>query len=156
MIALPCSVSSARARSSMTTASVKLAASDGERMRPRLRATCISELGLGKTLPVGLHLQSGHRSLTSLKRQAKKAGQQLTLEQMMMDEVELVTAESIGLCSPGHALIRHFFLAVHEARVPYQMSWRQQNAPMSIGSVDATSSRDVPAWPHHEHRMSAL
>jgi len=73
--------------------------------------------------------------------QARQAGTQLTLEQMMMDEVELVTAESVGLCAPGEALIRHFFLSVHQARAPYQLSWRQQNVPMTIGSVDATYKR---------------
>ena len=73
--------------------------------------------------------------------QARQAGTQLTLEQMTMDEVELVTAESVGLCAPGEALIRHFFLSVHQARAPYQLSWRQQNVPMTIGSVDATYKR---------------
>ena len=73
--------------------------------------------------------------------QARQAGTQLTLEQMTMDEVELVTAESVGICAPGEALIRHFFLSVHQARAPYQLSWRQQNVPMTIGSVDATYKR---------------
>jgi hypothetical protein len=106
-----------------------------------------------KTNPTALaeeFLEDKHEALSSLQAQiygmhvwaqARQVGQQLTLEQMMMDSVELVTAESVGLCSPGHALIRHFFLAVHEARAPYQLSWRQQNVPMTIGSVDATFKR---------------
>ena len=106
-----------------------------------------------KTNPTALaeeFLEDKHEALSSLQAQvygmhvwaqAKQAGQQLTLEQMMMDEPELVTAESIGLCSPGQALIRHFFLAVQNARAPYQLSWRQQNVPMTIGSVDATFKR---------------
>ena len=73
--------------------------------------------------------------------QARSAGQQLTLEQMMMDDVELITAESVGICAPGEALIRHFFLAVHEATSAYKLSWRQQNVPMSVGTVDATFKR---------------
>ena len=73
--------------------------------------------------------------------QARSAGQQLTLEQMMMDDVELITAESVGICAPGEALIRHFFLAVHEATSAYKLSWRQQNVPMSVGAVDATFKR---------------
>ena len=106
-----------------------------------------------KTNPTALaeeFLEDKHEALSLLQAQVygmhvwaqtRQAGQQLTLEQMMMDEADLVTAESVGLCSPGQALIRHFFLAVHEARAPYQLSWRQQNVPMTVGSVDATFKR---------------
>ena len=78
-----------------------------------------------------MHAWANHRS----------AGQQLTMKQMAMGDVDFVTAESVALCSPGEALIRHFFLSVHEARSPYQLSFRQQNVPMSIGAVDATFKR---------------
>jgi len=51
----------------------------------------------------GMHAWANHRS----------AGQQLTMKQMAMGDVDFVTAESVALCSPGEALIRHFFLSVH-------------------------------------------
>ena len=42
----------------------------------------------------------------------ERSGQQLTLDQMSVHKVDLPTESSIGLCAPGDALVRHFFLEV--------------------------------------------
>jgi len=72
----------------------------------------------------------------------RKPGQQ-TIEQVIvaMDNAEVVTAESVGMCAPGEALIRHFFREAHKASNDYKLSWRQQNVPMTVGAVDATFKR---------------
>ena len=36
----------------------------------------------------------------------------MTLDQMSVHKVDLPTESSIGLCAPGDALVRHFFLEV--------------------------------------------
>ena len=71
----------------------------------------------------------------------RKPGEQLTLDRLSMHDAEIPTAKSLGVCAPGHALIRHFFLDVQEARDNYQLSWRQQNVVARVGSVDATFKR---------------
>ena len=68
-------------------------------------------------------------------------GQQLTLDAMWMGELTEFTRASVGLCSPGHKLIRHFFLAVYNVGKEYKLSWRQQNVPVNVGAVDATMKR---------------
>jgi hypothetical protein len=71
----------------------------------------------------------------------RTAGAQLTLDQMRYHQVDAPTAQSIGLCAPGKKLISHFFVNVEAAKETYQLSWRQQNVPVRIGSVDATFKR---------------
>jgi hypothetical protein len=80
----------------------------------------------------GMHLWAIERS----------SGQQLTLDQLwrMGDFVEFTRAD-VGLCSPGHKLLRHFFFADYNASIEYKFSWRQQNVPITIGAVDATMKR---------------
>ena len=60
---------------------------------------------------------------------------------MCVHKVEVPTESSVALCSPGDALLRHFFLEVQEGVSEYQLSWRQQNVPMRIGSIDASMKR---------------
>ena len=60
-----------------------------------------------------------------------------TLNGMFMGKVVDITAESIGIAFPGDALIRHFFMDFAEATEKYKISYRQQNIPMKIGSIDA-------------------
>ena len=71
----------------------------------------------------------------------RPAGSQMTLMRMSIHDCAVPTEQSIALCAPGHALIRRFFLDVSMAKQPYQLSWRQQNVPMRIGSIDATFKR---------------
>ena len=71
----------------------------------------------------------------------RRPGAQLTLTQMAMGEYKFSTDEDVGLCSAGHALIRHFFQQVTAGAADYQLSWRQQNVPMTIGAVDAHMKR---------------
>ena len=47
----------------------------------------------------------------------RQPGQQLTLTQLGMATVVEVTAKLLGLCSPGSALIRRFFLAEYDATI---------------------------------------
>ena len=68
-------------------------------------------------------------------------GAQPTIDQFCMKEVVQITAETFGLCFPGHALIRHFMLTITDATSRFKESWRQQNVPCIIGSVDATYKR---------------
>ena len=70
--------------------------------------------------------------------QRRNAGQQMTLRGSWVRDPVLVTAKSVGICAPGEALIRHFFLEAANATKPYKLSWRQQNVPMTVGAVDAT------------------
>ena len=76
-------------------------------------------------------LEDKYEALTSLQAavygmhvwaQRRKPGQQ-TIDRMMMDEVDLVTGESVGICAPGHAMIRHFFLAVTDKTYLFKLSW---------------------------------
>ena len=69
------------------------------------------------------------------------SGEQLTMEAMLRGRLEILTPEGVGLCSPGDALIRHFFDAVATNQTLYQLSWRQQNVPVSIAAVDASYKR---------------
>ena len=71
----------------------------------------------------------------------RRPGQQLTLDQLFMGELTEFSRASVGLCSPGHQLLRHFYLAVDAASSVYKLSWRQQNVPVAIASVDATFKR---------------
>jgi len=71
----------------------------------------------------------------------RSAGQQLTIERMRVHRVEIPTESSIALCAPGDALLRHFFLEVQEGLSEYQLSWRTQNVPMRVGSIDASMKR---------------
>ena len=71
----------------------------------------------------------------------RTAGQQLTLEQCFIGEYTEVTPASVGLCAPGDALIRHFFLAVSDSESSYKLSWRQQNVGVTVGAIDATMKR---------------
>ena len=80
----------------------------------------------------GMHLWSKERG-------ARK--QQLTLDDWRMGAFVEFSRSSVGFCAPGHALIRHFFLAVYHAGADYKLSWRQQNVPVNIGAVDATMKR---------------
>ena len=45
-----------------------------------------------------------------------------------------ITAQNVGLCSVGHAVIRHFFIEVQEMSQDFMFSWRQQNVPMEVGA----------------------
>ena len=49
----------------------------------------------------------------------RQAGQQLILDQMWMGKFHEFTRASIGFCSAGHWLIRHFFLAVSNLELEY-------------------------------------
>ena len=80
---------------------------------------------------IGMHAWSKER----------RSGQQLTLEQLCMPAYENVTHESVALCAPGHALIRHFYLAVSDAEASYKFSWRQQNVGVTVAAVDASLKR---------------
>ena len=72
----------------------------------------------------------------------RKPSQQLTLDQLAMGEIVDVTGKLVGLCSPGRALISHFFLSEYDATADFKFSWRQQNVPARIIAVDATYKRD--------------
>ena len=65
------------------------------------------------------------------------------MRQMTMAKAEAVTitAQSVGLCSCGHSLIRHFFVEMEEGSQDFMFSWRQQNVPMEVGAIDATYKR---------------
>ena len=39
----------------------------------------------------------------------RQAGAQLTLDQLWLAPFAVPTAKSVGLCAPGHALVRHLF-----------------------------------------------
>ena len=80
---------------------------------------------------IGMHLWARERP----------SGHQLTLEQLFMAPYVELTHESVGLCAPGHALIRHLFLAVSAAEAAYKLSWRQQNVGVTVGAVDASMKR---------------
>ena len=71
----------------------------------------------------------------------RRAGSQLTLEQLSMGKLHLFSEEELGVCSAGHALIRHFFQEIKAGAADYQLSWRQQNVPMVVGSIDAHMKR---------------
>ena len=72
---------------------------------------------------------------------ARSTGQQLTIQQCYIGEYHEVTHASAGLCAPGEALIRHFFLSVSAAESNYKLSWRQQNVGATVGALDATMKR---------------
>ena len=71
----------------------------------------------------------------------RQAGAQLTLDQLWLAPLAVPTAKSVGLCAPGHALVRHLFLAVSKAEEQYKFSWRQQNVGVTIAAVDASMKR---------------
>ena len=71
----------------------------------------------------------------------RQAGAQLTLDQLWLAPFAVPTAKSVGLCAPGHALVRHLFLAVSKAEEQYKFSWRQQNVGVTIAAVDASMKR---------------
>ena len=79
----------------------------------------------------GMHVWAGNRD----------PGAQLTMKQMTLGKLVEITPESVGLCAPGDALIRHFFSAIATAASVYKLSWRQQNVAMRVGSVDAHFKR---------------
>ena len=68
-------------------------------------------------------------------------GAQPTIDQFCMKEVVQITAETFGLCFPGHALLRHFMLKVTDATSAFKESFRQQNVSCRIASIDATYKR---------------
>ena len=68
----------------------------------------------------------------------RHAGQQLTLDKMSVHKVDVPTESSIALCAPRDGLLRHFFLEVQSGLSEYQLSWRQQNVPMTVGAIDAS------------------
>ena len=57
---------------------------------------------------------------------------QLSMRQFLMDEPVVLTEHMVGLCAPGHALIRHFFLALSTTQATYKFSWRQQNVTAEV------------------------
>ena len=71
----------------------------------------------------------------------RQAGAQLTLDQLFIAPFIEPTPESVGLCAPGHALIRHLFLSVSKAEEQYKFSWRQQNVGCTVGCLDASMKR---------------
>ena len=71
----------------------------------------------------------------------RQAGAQLTLEQCFIAPYIEPTAKSVGLCAPGHALIRHLFLETSKTDATYKFSWRQQNVGVTVGAVDASMKR---------------
>ena len=71
----------------------------------------------------------------------RQAGRQHTLDGWRLGAFVEFSRAGIGFCSPGHKLIRHFFMAVHNADAEYKLSWRQQNVPVNIAAVDATMKR---------------
>ena len=71
----------------------------------------------------------------------RQAGRQHTLDGWRLGAFVEFSRAGIGFCSPGHKLIRHFFMAAHNADAEYKLSWRQQNVPVNIAAVDATMKR---------------
>ena len=80
---------------------------------------------------LGMHLWAKQRRI----------GQQLTMDQFRMSKFEAPTHESVAMCAPGHALLRHLFLAVSDADEQYKFSWRQQNVAGTVWAVDASMKR---------------
>ena len=73
-------------------------------------------------------------------KKSSSVGAQPTIDMFYMKDVVQITAETFGLCFPGNALIRHF-MEVADVTSAFKESWRQQNVPCRIASIDATYKR---------------